>query len=175
MSVTRRLVIALTAVLGLAFAAGGALAGSAQAAPYANHVTCSVNVSNPAPGGTITIACTGAHANVTLTIILHSKGIVLGTITTDSSGTGSTSVTLPSGITGHHVLLIRDPLGGTAAIPINIGGGLGAAGAHAGSSGSSGGDTALTGVAVIGIAALGVLLLVGGGLLLLTGRRKTTT
>jgi hypothetical protein len=171
MSVTRRLVIALAALLGLAFA-GGVLAGSAQAAPYApHHLTCSASTSNPAPGGTITIQCSGAHANVTLTIILHSKGIFLGTMTTDSSGAGTASVTLPSGVTGHHVLLIRDPLGGTSAIPIDIGGSA-KAGARAGNAGNSDGDPALTGVAVAGIGALGLVLLVGGGLMLLAGRRR---
>jgi len=121
MSVTKRLITALVA-LGAMLVAGLAAAVSSTAAPYAHHVTCSVNVSNPSEGGTITIQCTGGHHNVDLTITLHSKPVPLGTVTTDASGNATTSVTLPAGITGHHTLIISDPRGGSSAIPLTIGG-----------------------------------------------------
>lgn len=172
MSGTKRLIALLTAVLGMTLAASVAMTGSAQAAPYSHHMTCSVSSSNPPPGGTVTIHCTGAHPNVTLTIFLHPKNTVLGTVTTDSSGSATTTVTLPAGETGHHVLLIRQPQGNTVAIPIDIGGRATAAfSAH-----RLGSDPpAATGVAIVGLGSLGLVLLVGGGLMLLAGRRRRSS
>jgi hypothetical protein len=174
MPVTKRLIAALFA-LGAMLVASVATAGSSTADPYSHHMSCSVNVSNPRAGGTITIRCIGAHHDVDLTIILHSRAVFLGTMTTDASGKASRSVTLPAGLTGHHTLIIHDPLGRTSAIPLTISSsGTAGQATNTGTNGT-GGTTAFTGVAVIGIGALGLVLLVGGGMVLLLGRRRKGT
>lgn len=170
MSQTKRLIAVVLAAFGVTLAASLATADSVQAAPYSHHMSCSVDSSNPPEGGTVTIHCTGAHPNVPLTIYLHPKNYFLGSVTTDHSGNATTTVTLPAGETGHHVLLIHQPHGNSVSIPINIGGvataGFVVPGSPAGSA------TAGSGGAIVGVGALGLALLLGGGLTLLAGRRR---
>jgi hypothetical protein len=130
-----------------------------------------VSTTNPPVGGTITISGSGFPANDTLVITLHTKTYTLGTTTTDSSGSYSVTVKLPDGVSGKHTITVEDPATHKKAkIRITIGSAHGAAGAA--TSDSSSGGLSSTGVAVMGIGALGVVLLVGGGLMMLAGRRR---
>lgn len=115
-----------------------------------------VTVSDPTPpaGGSITVSGQGCTPGATITVSLD-NGSTLATAKADSSGAYSVVVTLPSGVTGHHNITVNGAgCSGVLAIDIQSGG------------------LATTGVAVIGIGAVGVVLLVGGGLMLLAGRRR---
>jgi hypothetical protein len=122
------------------------------------HGAGGVTVSDPTPpeGGSITISGQGCTPGATITITLD-NGDTLATTKADSSGAYSVVVKLPSGVTGHHTITVSGA-GCSGVVGINI----------------QSGGLATTGVAVIGIGAVGVVLLVGGGLMLLAGRRRKT-
>jgi hypothetical protein len=145
------------------------VAGPANAAPYSNQVTCSVSTQTPAEGATIALKCSGFGANITVIIDLHSQTFHLATVTSDGSGNVNTPVKLPNGVTGPHTLTATAPsTGQSASVALNIGGAAtGGTGA-----GNGGGGLSNTGVAVLSIGGLGLVLLVGGGLMVLAGRRR---
>lgn len=146
-------------------------AGAASAASYAPSTGSSsgagslnVGTHQPTVGGSLAVSGTNCNPNSTVSISLDNGRFPLGTAPTDASGRYSTTVTLPSGLTGTHtVTVVGAACAATEGITI-----------QAASSGGGGGGGALagTGVAVVGIAALGVVLLIGGGLMLLAGRRR---
>jgi len=166
MKAPKRLIAVTIAVFGLLVAAAS-FGTSAMAYP-GSGTSPVVSTQTPTAGGQLTLSGQGCAANETLTLTLDT-GDVLGTTTTDSTGAYSTSVTLPSGVTGHHTITVSGSAGcsGTAGVEIQASGG--------GGGGGSGGGLAGTGVAVIGIGALGVVLLVGGALMLMAGRRRRIT
>lgn len=167
---TRRSLAVLVSCVTALFAALVALASASDAAPcaYSNCVTLSVSTTTPPVGGTITISGTGWGANDTVNITLHTATYPLASPTADASGAFTTTVTLPAGVSGRHTIVAVDPTTGqTASVAITIGAPSAAPGAAPG-----GGGLSNTGVAVISIGALGVVLLVGGGLMLLAGRRR---
>jgi hypothetical protein len=87
----------------------------------------------------------------------------LGTAHTDANGGFSKSITVPNVALGAHSIVGVDtvtPESASAAYTVT-GGGTG-----------SGGGIANTGVAVIGLGAIGGVLLTGGALMLLAGRRR---
>jgi hypothetical protein len=160
-----RIVVAALAAL---FAVLG-LATSASAAPYSNQATISVSTTNPAIGGTLTISGSGWAAGETVILTLESSSFSLGSAIANASGDFSTSVTLPSGVSGDHTIVARGATSGataSAAICIGSCGGGGSA------SSGGGGGLASTGLAVAAIGGLGVVLLIAGGLMLLAGRRR---
>lgn len=165
------------AVIAGAFIAMLAFAFSAGAAPYTNQATLSVNTQNPAAGGSVTISGQGFGAGESIDITLHTVVISLGTATADASGNFGFSFTLPSGVTGGHTIIAAGRTSGrSASIAITVGQGVGGVGTGSGSGSAggsgSGGNLASTGVAIIGIAALGAVLLGGGAALLISGRRR---
>ncbi|MBN9619131.1 MAG: hypothetical protein J0H43_05295, partial [Actinobacteria bacterium] len=153
MSVVKRLVMGLIAVISLAMFG---FASSADAAPYTNNLSCTVSIGTAAPGASITISCNGAGGSDTITIVLHSTPVTLGTITANSSGVASGSVTIPTDTpAGTHTLILTDSNGHSTSIPLTIGSG---STTGSGSGGSTGGGLSSTGVAVISIGGLGALL-----------------
>jgi hypothetical protein len=149
--------------------------GSAQAAPYATAPTVSVSDQTPVVGGSLTASGAGFQALERVSLSLN--GVSLGSATTDASGAFSTSVTLPAGVSGAQTIVVTGASGDTGNITITIGAAapvaaVPAGGAAGGGSGGSGGVLASTGVAVVGIGALGALLLVGGGVMLFAGQRR---
>lgn len=167
------------AVLGIMVASVG-FASSANAAPYTKAPSIAVSTTNPAEGSTIDVSGTDFDADSTVTLTLYSQPYALGSVTTDSSGAFAASVTLPDGVTGTHTIVGQGP-SSSASVIIEIyavnqdsGNSGNAAGANgSGSSGSgSGGGLASTGFAVAGIGVVGLGLLVGGTVLLLSGRRR---
>jgi hypothetical protein len=121
----------------------------------------SVSTTTPAPGGSLTVSGTSCTPGADITISLDGT-TVLKTTTADGTGAYSVGVTIPAGTsTGSHTINVEGAgCSGVEAITVTASGGGGLAG---------------TGVAVIGIGALGVVLLVGGGLMLLAGRRRRVT
>jgi hypothetical protein len=165
---TKRLVAAMLAafcvVLGWA-----AVAAKSNAAPYRHAAAIAVSTANPACGGSMTVSGTDFAPNTTVTVTLHSKTVNLGTAQTDSSGSFTTSATLPSGLDGPHTLTVTDPSGNSASAHIKI---AKCTGAAATGGENTGGETAVTGVAVLGIGAFGLLLLIAGAFLVISGRRR---
>lgn len=146
-------------------------AASASAAPYANQGTVSVSTTNPSVGGTLTVGGSGFASGETVDLTLHSAVYQLGSTKADSSGSFSATVTLPSGVSGRHEIVATGVTSGVKAITsICIGSCSTAAGA--GGAGSGGGGLASTGVAVAAIGGFGLILLIGGGMLLMAGRRR---
>lgn len=121
----------------------------------------SVSDTTPSEGGSITISGTGCNPGATVTATLHSDPYFLGSTTAGSDGSFSITAQLPSGVTGSHTIVVNGA-GCSGVEGINI-------------LAASSGNLAGTGVAVVGIGALGVVLLVGGGLMLLAGRRRAGT
>jgi hypothetical protein len=140
-----------------------AFAASAQAAPYVTQPTVAVSDQTPPAGGTLTVSCSGYVPGDVVTVTLDSV-TTLGSATADASGSLSLSVTLPAGVTGVHTIVCTGATSGVDSLTITIG--------SSGAGGGGGGGLASTGVAVIGIGSLGVLLLIGGGVLLLAGKRR---
>ena len=145
-------------------------AESASAA-FSVATTCGtggVTISNPNPtaGKSITVSGKSCTPGTTVTVSLDG-GTVLGTTTAGSDGSYSIVVKIPAGISGSHTINVSGAGAGCSGVlPISI---------TASNNGGGDGGLASTGVAVIGIGSLGVVLLVGGGLMLLAGRRRRTS
>jgi uncharacterized membrane protein len=158
---------AALAAVGALFAAMLMLAGGANAAsvaPPPGGGTGGVHITNPSPqpGGTVTVS--GQNCDVNSPVTVSFDGTQIGSGTTDGSGNYSITVTIPSDASpGHHTITVTGAsCSGTLGIEV-----------VAPSSANGGGSLAGTGVAVVGIGALGVVLLVGGGMMLLAGRRRS--
>lgn len=169
MASSRRPVAVLIAVLGLMLSTLGFGAASASAYPAGTGATLSLNVTTMTQGGSITAF--GAHFNGTVTLTGHPGAVPLGTATADASGSFTTTFTVAAASfsVGAHSVTATDAAGDSATANFTVT----AAGTTPG--GGGGGGLATTGVAVIGIGALGVLLLIGGGMMLLAGRRRKAT
>jgi hypothetical protein len=175
MSTAKRLISAFAAVLSLSLAVGLGLAASSSAAPYTPAPAVSVSTSAPVAGGGLTVSGSGFGADDTVNLVLHTKAYSLGSATTDAAGAFSKTVQLPAGVTGSHTIVITDPTTGqTSSMAITIESSSSSGGASGGASGGSsgGGGLSNTGVAVLGIGGLGAALLLGGGVMLLAGRRR---
>lgn len=145
-------------------------ATSASAYPAGTPATVGVSTTNPAPGGTMNVSGSGFQPGETIGLTEHSDPYSLGTTVASSTGTFSTTVTLSPDLTGSHTIVaVGRSSGTTATVAICVGSCTSAGGTGT----NGGGGLASTGVAVIGIGALGLVLLVGGGLMLLAGRRRT--
>ena len=148
-----------------------ALAAPSIAAPYSNPTTISGSTQSGVEGGTVGVSGTGFLANETIDFVLHSDPVDLGTTKADASGSFSATLTLPDGVTGNHTIVATGETSGrTASFPITISAPGSATGTTGG--GSGGGGLPVTGAAVLGVGGLGALLLVGGGVMLLIGKRQ---
>ena len=169
MSALKRLTAVFVAMIGLIIAAAS-LGSPASAYPDGVNPTIAVSDTTPAQGQSLTV--TGAHftPNSSAKLTLHSTPVDLGSVSTDANGNFAAQVTIPSSTpAGAHTIEALDMATGdvtAAAITVS---------ATSGGGGGGGGGLAGTGVAVIGVGALGVVLLAGGGLMLLAGRRRRVT
>lgn len=170
MSVGRRRFAALLIALALLIAAL-TLTSPASAAPYTNQTTVGVTDQTPCEGCSFTVSGDGFTPGERVRIVLD-NGDFLGTAVADSSGHFSFSVTLPSGLTGtHSIIATGETSGRTATSSVSISAPT-STGSASGSSSSSGSGLAYTGFAVAGIGGIGVALLIGGGAMLLIGKRR---
>jgi hypothetical protein len=156
---SRRFTAALVGLVALILGAA-AFSGSALAAPYVNAATVSVSNQNPSEGGSLGVTCAGFTGGEQIGVTLDAQ-TDLGSGTADASGSFNTTVTLPQGVTGQHTIVCAGAAGETASLTITIG-----------ATTTGGGGLSNTGVAVVGIGSLGVILLVGGALLLMVGKRR---
>ena len=169
------------------------LAGPSTAAPpYGTGVlTITISITNPGPGQTITITITGAGQFDTIIIVIHSAPVTLGTFTASANGSLSAPVTIPSSFSGAHTIVATDQQTGlSTSIPITIGATVPGNGSSTvpgngsstlagngsstvpGNGSSDAGGLPNTGAAVMGLGALALVLLAGGGTLLILGRRR---
>ena len=129
---------------------------SSETAPPGN---CSTNNS----GSSVGVNCSGFAGETSLCVGTSPGDNDLASGKSNADGNFSTSVPTSSLSNGETVYV--GPCNGTAAesasVTIHLGGGS-----------SGGGNLSNTGVAVVGIGALGLVLLVGGAMLLLAGRRR---
>lgn len=164
-----RLTAAFVVTLGLLLGAG-VLASSSGAAPYTTQPTISVSTQTPAIGSTIAVSGNGFAPNELVTVTLG--GHVLGTARADASGSFSLNISLPTGVSGNQSILATGLTSGkTTSIQLNVQSEAGAGGGT-GNVGGGGGGLPATGAAVIGVGVLGGLLLIGGGVMLLLGKRR---
>src|SRR5882724_3991105 len=101
---------------GIRRATGGAVAGlgvivalavpalPAYAAPYTGGATITSNTSNPDQGGGLTIHVAGMAPGEKVDDSIHSVFTLLNTVLADINGAFTTTVTLPDGLTGNHVV-----------------------------------------------------------------------
>jgi hypothetical protein len=145
-----------------------AFATPSSAAPYTTQPTTSVSNQAPAAGSTVTFCGKGFLAGETVTITLDNGATKYPSVVADTSGAFCTTVVLGATLSGTHTLTATGTTSGrTSSTTIQVA----AATANAGVTPSTGG-LAFTGAAVIGIGALGGLLLVGGAIMVLAGRRR---
>jgi hypothetical protein len=188
MSALKKPVSALIGVMavllaGLFFAVSPASAAPAAAAPiavaaphaagdgYGNETITITFTVETLPDGRhkYTLTITGFKGGEIVIIFIHSTRAELGSTTANADGTINTTVTIPASYKGAHTLeAVGQTSGVTASTPIQLGGSTTGTGSGSG----SGSGLSSTGVAVVGIGALGVVLLAGGGLLLIAGRRR---
>jgi hypothetical protein len=149
------------------------VAASAVAAPYSPAAEIAASTSNPSEGGSLTVTGSGFdQENVGL--VLHSAPYPLGTAKANADGSFSIVVTLPAGVSGLHTIIATGVTSGKVATSaITIGTVATTQSVTATKSNPSG--LAYTGVAVIGLGTLGVLLLAGGGVFLVSGKRRTAS
>jgi hypothetical protein len=126
-----------------------------------------VDTTTPVAGGAFRVTGSGYGAYHAVTLELHPHRYPLGTAGTDDAGSFQATVRLPDGVTGRHTILATDrATKDTARQVIRIAGG------RRGSGTDGGASPAYTRVALIGLGAVGVVLFIGGGLLLVAGRRR---
>ena len=172
----RAIIAIATAVLGALLLAPAARAAQPAQYPPAACPLLSVSTTNPLVGAEITVSGVNFNPNASVRLELHSKIYVLKTVTTDNTGSFTTTVTLPDGVTGRHRIVAATGAPDVAGCPpnpfvtIRIQG-HGVAGSSAGPGGPGG--TSFTGVDVLLIVLAAVVLLgVGYALNKTGGKRK---
>lgn len=163
---SRRLGAVMTAFIGTVFGVV-VFAAASDAAPYISQPTLSVSTQNPTEGASLGVSGAGYGANEQVNLTLQSATYNLGSAMTDGSGSFSTTVTLPAGVTGTHTIV---GVGATYADVASVG--IVISAATGGGGGGGGGGLPNTGAAVMGLGGVGVALLLGGGLMLLAGKRR---
>jgi hypothetical protein len=164
----QRLIVIATAliVLFVGVIAGGAVA---QAAPYSDQPVLAISTDHPAVGATVTLTGSGYRPGETVVLSMPGRSERLASVVAGSDGTFTVVLALPSGVSGPQSIVARGMTSGrTSTVAITIGDPEPTI-SPAGSGGSALPDT---GVAVVAIGSVGLLLLVGGGVMLLGGRRS---
>ncbi len=155
------LIVSGLALLGLSFGASA----SADPTAYPPSTGCTVSTSNRSvsAGGSLTVTGSGFPAGTSVRLTLQS-GQALGTVHTDSQGSFSTRVTIPSGVSQHDRIVAVassttcsfDWTTATPPAPPQ----------------TPGSQTAYTGFAAITATIVAFTLLAGGVLFVVIGRRR---
>ena len=157
---------ALFAVLGL-IAAIFAFTTPASAYPPGSAASVGSSSSTVGPGGSFTVSGRNFKGVVTIT---GSDPIFLARVTAGADGTFSARVTLPAKEfpPGSHIITATDTFGDEATFHVTVA-------SAAVTTTKPGSGLPFTGFAAGTIGGIGVLLLLGGGFLLLAGRRRNAT
>ena len=163
MSAGKRLGAAALAIIALVFAAVAFGGGAASAYPSGSVPTISLDHSSGPVGDKVVVTGQGFTANKQATLTFHSNDVALGSVAISATGTFTDTITVPNvALGGHQVEALDQASNSTASAAFDV----------TGEGAGGGGGLANTGVAVLGIASLGLVLLVGGGLMLMAGRRR---
>jgi hypothetical protein len=146
----------------------GASAAPPTYPPSSSSSSGGIHISNshPKAGSNVTVHGSSCTVGATVTVLLD--GVPQATGTVNAAGRYNITFKIPKSTSaGHHTISIQVSNGTCAGS-----GTLGIEVEAANNTQGGGGTLAGTGVAVVGIGALGVVLLAGGGMMLLAGRRR---
>lgn len=163
----RALMALALAVLGVAIVRPVA---SASAYPATTCPTLGVSTTTPAPGESITVTGSDFDAHTSVTLLLDRSSTVLGTAHTDGTGSFTTHVTMPDGVTGNHLIEAKGAQTQCPADPVQIFPGHAATGPGAPDTGGPG--TAFTGLDIVGLLLLAAALLGTGAAVHRRGSRS---
>lgn len=171
-AVRRRIAVIIT--LFVAMLAMPALTTAAGAYPDGQVAGVTASASAVGQGCAVTLSGTNFFGTVTF------SGAVNGTTTADANGNFSVSVDTTNLSQGQQSVTFSDNVGDTATVSFTVqsktsacsdNNGIGSGSNGGGNNGGTGG-LSNTGVAVIGIGTVGGILLAGGALMLVAGRRR---
>ena len=161
----------------VAISIGGVLwASPAFAYSSSGGCTISTNIFTVGDGGSLIVTGSGFLPGETVTLVLHSTPVTLGTAPADSQGAFSTSVIIPADTTpGNHTIVGTGNTSGlTATTSIVVVSATTTGGTSTGGS-SGGGSLAFTGADIAAMAGVGAIALALGGMLVFAGRRRRVT
>jgi hypothetical protein len=153
---------AVMAVGVLLLLAAVSFASSASAYPDGTAPTLALDHNSGTVGDHVTVTGAKYLPDADVSLEFHSNPVSLGTVHTDSHGGFTTSITVPDVALGAHSIVGSDSGNESASAAFTV----------VASGNSDTGGLANTGVAVIGLSAVGAVMLTGGGLMLLAGRRR---
>lgn len=160
------LVAAAASFMALGAGTASASPGIAQYGPGACTASASVSPSTVAPGGKITVTISGTCANETFTVTLHSTPVTLGTVTTNSAGSGSGTFTIPSNTSaGTHTITVSDVSGNSGSATVVVTGATGAANPTSTKLPVTGSDAGL-------LSGIGAAAVCTGGIVVLAARKR---
>lgn len=181
MSIRHRLITTFAAIafaLGLVMASASTAGAAPSPYPPPTSAGPSISIAFDSPlvtGSPITITITGFQPFESITLVIFSDPINLGTFTADGEGTLTTTVTVPAGLEpGAHTIVATGSEGSVAQYGITLAGGLAFTGPGEGS-GGGGSGLAFTGIAIGGSLILAIGLLTAGAVTLMAGRRKASS
>jgi len=159
----------------VAISIGGVLWASPAFAYGPNATTISTDTSTVGVEGSLIVTGSGFKPGETVTLVLHSTPVTLGTTTADSQGSFSTTVTIPADTTpsNHTIIATGNTSGSTSSTSIVVVSATTSGGTS--NSGSSGGGLAFTGAHIAAMAGVGAIALALGGMLVFAGRRRRVT
>ena len=174
----RRLVIALSGVGLLCGSLLLATAPIASAAPnyppgqlMLSSSTCVITPGQPC---STTVSGAGCKAGPSVSIDLHPPTVQLATVTADSSGNFTTTVTIPAGTTASQYTITSTCTGANGK-PLVLGAFFSLTSSVTPTTGTGGGGTPFTGSNVLLPISLGILLLGAGSVGIFYARRRPST
>jgi titin len=173
--VIRIAAVAALAMVGLFWASPAFAYG-----PTGPSLGTNINVVNTTTGGaSITISGSNYQPGETVTLVLFSTPVTLGTSgPTDATGSFSMPVTIPTGtpLGAHTIVGTGNAIGDSASTAITVvSASAGTAAVITPSSGTSGGSLAFTGSDIAALTGVGAISLALGGMLVFAGRRRRAT
>jgi hypothetical protein len=119
------IIAALVGLFAFSTASSAAPRGQTSGYPPSTCSTVSVSTTQPSVHGTVVVSGSNFEAGTTVTVELHTTVYVLGSATVQPDGTFSLTVTLPSGVSGaHHIVVTGGDPDCPNSVAINIGNGV---------------------------------------------------
>jgi hypothetical protein len=152
------------------------LRSAANADPYPPATSCAVSSSNHSVqgGDSLTVTGSGFPASSTVQLSVHSSTpIGLGSVHTDSHGSFTDKVKIPSSITGTGHRIVASAASTSCSFDPFATSGVDAVSTSRGSNSTASGGTASTGFAAVTATVIALVLLGGGLLFVVIGRRRS--
>jgi hypothetical protein len=133
-----------------------------------NAASITTSTSTIGPGGTVTVVGSSFVPGETITLVLHSTPVTLGTTTADPSGSFSANVTIPSDTpAGAHTVIATGSTGDSSTTDLTVTGATPSVAVAVATP-----DLPFTGADIAAVSSVGAIALALGGMLLLAGRRR---